>query len=253
MTGGWEDLGAGLKIGSLFSGIGGLELGLERAGVGHTVWQVEKDEFCRRVLAKHWPDTVRYEDVTTVDWASVEPVEVLCGGFPCPPVSQAGLRLGMLDERWLWPEFARAIRDLRPRYVVVENVAALLHDADAFGSVLGDLAAFGFDADWSVVPACAVGAPHTRDRVFLLAYPAGADAPSEVPPQPFDEERRAEPGGSGGRPGWSEWWLSEPDVDRMADGVPRRVVRGPLHAFGNAVVPQVSEVVGHLLLELEAS
>lgn len=111
-----------MRIGSLFAGIGGLELGLERAGVGHTVWQVEKDEFCRKVLARHWPDAARYEDVTTVDWSTVEPVEVLCGGFPCQDISLAGKGAGLAGERsGLWWEYLRAIRELRPRFVVVEN------------------------------------------------------------------------------------------------------------------------------------
>lgn len=159
-------MSAGLKIGSVFSGIGGLELGLERAGVGRTVWQVEKEPFCRAVLAKHWPDAVRYEDVTTTDWSTVEPVDVICGGFPCQPFSSAGERRGVGDERWGWPWFAACIRVVGPTFVVVENVAELVRDTDAMGSVLRDLHRLGFDAEWSVVSACSVGAPHVRRRLF---------------------------------------------------------------------------------------
>jgi DNA (cytosine-5)-methyltransferase 1 len=301
-----------VRIGSLFSGIGGLDLGLERAGVGRTVWQVEINPFCRRVLERHWPDAIRYEDVTAVDWAQVEPVEVLCGGFPCQDISIAGRGAGLDGERsGLWSEYLRAIRSLRPAYVVVENVPALL--ARGMGRVLGDLAESGYDAEWDCVPAAAVGAPHLRDRVFILAWPqqrrtvahpgsgrgqddglrAGRHEPRPSGADVADPEgqpersrlRTSEQEGLGwGRPGdcggpqhvgdtddagrleqrWSVavraqlaatersgWWSSEPGVGRVAHGVPYRVDR--LRALGNAVVPQVAEVIGRRLLEQEAA
>lgn len=161
-------------FGSLFAGIGGIDLGLERAG-WRGRWQVEWDPFCQRVLAKHWPDVQRYGDITTVDWSGVERVDLLAGGFPCQPVSGAGKRKAQSDERWLWPEFLRAIRALRPRLVLVENVTNLLaiNDGSAFGEVVGDLAASGYDAEWDCIPAAALGAPHDRDRVWIVAYPIG--------------------------------------------------------------------------------
>ncbi len=159
-------------FGSLFAGIGGIDLGLERAG-WTCRWQVEWDEWCQRVLAKHWPDVPRYGDIATVDWSGVERVDLLAGGFPCQPVSAAGKRKAQADERWLWPEFLRAIRALRPRLVLVENVTNLLaiDGGSAFGEVVGDLAASGYDAEWDCIPASAVGALHERDRVWIVAYP----------------------------------------------------------------------------------
>lgn len=159
-----------MRIGSLFAGVGGLELGLEWAGVGHTVWQVEREPFCRQVLAKHWPDAERFDDVRTVGAHNLAPVEVICGGYPCQPFSQAGRRAGSDDERHLWPEFARIIRELRPRFAVLENVAG--HLSLGFGEVLGDLASLGYDAEWSCVRASDVGARHRRERVFVIAWQA---------------------------------------------------------------------------------
>lgn len=163
-----------LTIGSLFSGIGGLELGVESATGGRVLWQVERDGFCREVLAKHWPHAVRYDDVCTVN--GLPRVDVICGGFPCQDVSLAGKRAGFGGERSsLWREYRRIVADVRPRYVFVENVPGLFtaDDGWAFGEVLGDLVALGFDAAWDVFRACDVGAPHRRERVFLLAYRVG--------------------------------------------------------------------------------
>lgn len=243
---------ANLTIGSLFSGIGGLELGLERAGLGPVVWQVEKDAYCRAVLAKHWPDATRYEDVKDAGRGNLTPVDVICGGFPCQDISIANVKAkGLAGERsGLWREFARIVRALRPRYVVVENVTALFHRG--FGDVLGDLAAIGYDAEWSVLSACAVGAPHTRERVFVVAYPAAgrreqlwrAIAPADVRARHIPVARR----GVHSRRGTA--WESEPALDRVAYGVSGRVAA--IGALGNAVVPQVAEVVGHVVLALEA-
>jgi hypothetical protein len=110
-----------VRVGSLFSGIGGLDLGLERAGM-EVRWQVEIEPYCNKVLAKHWPNVKRYGDIKSIDWTEVEPVDLICGGFPCQPVSLAGKRLAQEDERWLWPEVDRCLRALRPRYALLENV-----------------------------------------------------------------------------------------------------------------------------------
>ncbi len=134
------------------------------------VWQCEQDDFCRRVLDRHWPGVPCYPDVTELRGFDVEPVDVLCGGFPCQDISVAGRGAGIRGERsGLWGEYARLIRELRPRYVIVENVSALL--ARGLDVVLTDLAACGYDAEWDCIPASAVGAPHRRDRVWLIAYP----------------------------------------------------------------------------------
>jgi len=157
-----------LTIGSLFSGIGGLELGLERGGLGPVKWQAESDAFAREVLARHWPEARRYEDVREVG-AGAGHVDVVCGGFPCQDVSLAGNGAGLDGERsGLWTELVRVARVVGCRYLVVENVSALL--VRGLGTVLGALAEGGFDAAWDCVPAAAVGAPHRRDRILLLAW-----------------------------------------------------------------------------------
>ena len=152
-----------MRFGSLFAGIGGFDLGLERAGM-ECAWQVEIDPYCQKVLAKHWPDVPRYEDVREVGKHNLEEVDLICGGFPCQPVSQAGKQKGKDDKRWLWPEYRRIVSELRPNYVFVENVRNLLrlHGTE----VLGDLTTLGYDAEWEVIPARAVGAPHKRDRLM---------------------------------------------------------------------------------------
>src|SRR6185312_5367478 len=156
-------------MGSLFAGIGGFDLGFERAGF-KTIWQVEIDSFCRRVLAKHFPEAERFEDVRDCGKHNLRPVDVICGGFPCQDISNAGKRAGIDGERsGLWSEFARIIGELRPRFVVVENVAALL--GRGMGRVLGDLAEIGYDAEWQVISAAEMGALHLRERVWIVAYP----------------------------------------------------------------------------------
>jgi DNA (cytosine-5)-methyltransferase 1 len=163
-----------LTVGSLFSGIGGIDLGLERAGM-RVVWQSEVDPYCCRVLAKHWPDVPNLGDVKLIDWEQVERVDLICGGYPCQPFSVAGRQRGDEDSRHLWPWMLDAIRVLRPRYALLENVPG--HLALGFGRVLGDLAEVGYDATWDCIPAAAVGAPHLRDRVFVVAYPDGEGEP----------------------------------------------------------------------------
>jgi len=174
---------AGLTVGSLFSGIGGLELGLEWAGLGPVAWQVEQDEYCRRVLKKHWPNADRsVRDVRIAGRGNLQPVDLICGGFPCQDISYAGKGAGLAGERsGLWYEYARIVGELRPRFVVVENVAALL--TRGVGDVLGTLAGLGYDAIWTTVRASDVGAPHRRERLFVVAYPRRSGI-----------ERRGEPG-----------------------------------------------------------
>ena len=166
-----------VTIGSLFSGIGGLELGLEWAGLGPTIFQVEQDACCQSILARHWPDAQRFDDVRAVGAANLPPVDIICGGFPCQPFSVAGKRAGRDDERHLWPEFARIVRELRPRFVVAENVPGLLtiDGGRVFGVVLGDLAACGYDGVWFTLRASDVGAPHRRERLFIVGWLADSD------------------------------------------------------------------------------
>lgn len=265
-----------LTVGSLFTGIGGLDLGLERAGM-RVLWQCEADPYCRAVLRKHWPEVRCYEDIRELEHPPV--VDVLCGGFPCQPVSQAGRRQAQTDARWLWPEFARLIRLLRPRYALMENVPGLLaaQQGRAAQEVFGDLAELGFDCEWASIPAAAVGATHLRYRVFAVAYArhgrgrAGdARADSQAQGSWAEDNAPAEYGGElayANGSGCIEqrraksvftplpaverggWWESEPNVGRVAHGVPSRVDR--LRALGNAVVPQVAEVIGRMILNAE--
>jgi DNA (cytosine-5)-methyltransferase 1 len=321
-----------LTVGSLFSGIGGLDLGLERAGM-EVRWQIENNAYCQRVLAKHWPAVPRYGDIKEVDPSELESVDVICGGFPCQPVSLAGKGRAQDDERWLWPEFVRVVRHLRPHYVLVENVPGLL--VRGMGDVLGALAGLGYDAEWQSIPATAVGAPHLRYRVLVVAYASsepvgpeqvgqhwgggpsvaghdgvhgpvadasgggGEDQPvrsdsSALPVSPElgaghraasggapegaeltgrgtgvvaqavahaecsrhrpevlgEEAGRTFAFGSAGRAGGSGWWEVEPNVGRVAHGVPHRLDR--LRALGNAVVPQVAEWVGRQIVVADA-
>jgi DNA (cytosine-5)-methyltransferase 1 len=265
-------------VGSLFSGIGGLDLGLERAGFD-VIWQCENDPYCRQVLATHWPDVPCHEDARTLSADTARP-DLICGGFPCQPVSYAGSRLGAEDERWLWPAFARAIRLLRPRLALVENVSGLL--SRGMGDVLGDLADLGYDTEWDRVAASDVGAPHRRQRVFIVAY-ADRRRRSEWAGDISEATRRHESAhssaaaasysDSAGRQALSQRnrqalavfdspplgadldrrdsarrhdWEIEPDVGRMADGVPARMDR--LRTLGNAVVPQVAEAIGRRIV-----
>ena len=336
-------------VGSLFSGIGGMDLGLERAG-WEVRWQVENDKYCNQVLEKHWPDVRRYGDIKAVDPGGLERVDLICGGFPCQPWSVAGRGDGESDDRNLWPDTVRVIRGVRPRLVLLENVPGILTH-EYFGTILGDLAESGYDAEWDCIPAAAVGAPHLRYRLFIVAYSrrfcgewrgvftegstwqargepntrrelvadserpqrrtddvacraerqhmdapreegsvwAGtgcedvADTTEQSEREQTDEANTFTGGwqprpefGSGSeqmanahgetnghgergtceafrnRPQGSRhhvptWWAVEPDVGRVADGIPARVDR--LKGLGNAVVPQVAEWIGRRLLD----
>lgn len=293
-----------LRVLDLFSGIGGFSLGLERAGM-KTVAFCEIDPYCRAVLRKHWPSVPIFEDVRTLRGTDVEAVDVICGGFPCQDISFAGKGAGIQGERsGLWREYARLIGEIRPRFVIVENVAALL--GRGLHVILGDLAAIGHDAVWHCIPASAVGAPHRRDRVWIVAYARSEQ--HEVKGAPFwrsftsrlhealahaasqrcaeARENREQPTewasgsreiladamcGGQSRPGRSvhagdsaahgNWevdrvvddggWPPEPDVGRVAYGVPFGVER--LTALGNAVVPQIPEMIGRAILAAEAA
>jgi DNA (cytosine-5)-methyltransferase 1 len=248
-----------LTVGSLFSGIGGLDLGLERAEM-RVKWQVENNPYCIRVLEKHWPTVKRYGDIKQIKWSEVEPVDLICGGFPCQPVSVAGSRKGDKDDRWLWPKFLRAIREVRPRYALVENVPGLLSTDDGrlARGVFGDLAEIGYDAEWNIVSAQNVGANHRRERVFIVAYTQSLKGNA------LQIENRCQMFETGmgwvnpGRPSDNEtfsqgcepdWVVYESELGRVANGVPSRVDR--LKCLGNAVVPQVAEYIGGAIIRAD--
>ena len=267
-----------LKVGSLFSGAGLCDLGLHWAGFEHQ-WFCEVDPFCRAILARHWPGIPIYEDVRMLKGDGLPPVDVLCGGFPCQDVSQGGKHAGIRKgtRSGLWLEYARLIGEIRPRYAIIENVRGLL--ARGIEIVLQDLAEIGYDAEWEVLSAAALGAPHRRERVFVVAFPHG-DGPDskhrllsplrgivgEVD-QPFgvldwlgirvvgqsrEAVRRAYPG---------------PILHRVGDGSPRRLdypVNVPsvprrvlpewhrrLKALGNGILPQQSYAIGSCIMAAE--
>lgn len=296
-----------LKVLDLFSGIGGFSLGLERTGGFETVAFCEINPFCRQVLAKHWPGVPIHDDiqVLSADWLAETGAwpDVICGGFPCTDISVAGKGAGITGpQSGLWREYARLIGEIRPRFVLVENVAALL--GRGLADVLGDLAALGYDAEWHCIPAAAIGAPHRRDRVWIVAdATSGGWGVNGNVSETRCDTRAGQPSDCGAdvanacitrlqsteQAGWRKPIVTSPDVWRAAaqcgwrraepgmggtlDGVsagahrypvevepwegdtPRTVGRGyadrpsRLRAIGNAVVPQISELIGRAILE----
>ena len=312
-----------MKVLDLFSGIGGFALGLERAGM-ETVAFCEYDEKARLVLNKHWPDVPMYNDVRTLAGEQLEKdgitdIGLICGGYPCQPFSTAGKRQGEADDRHLWPEFFRLIKEIRPTWIIAENVAG--HINMGLEDVLADLESEGYQCQTFLIPACAVDAQHRRDRVWIIAHSdssisgnqwqdemldhrqmdkrktlsvnngntrivAHSDSvnwsPNEGKPnakadgrdkssgggkvvadtlhkrlQGGEETRNPESGGKGreklparcGKRSQPGNWLPEPSVGRVANGVPRRVDR--LKQLGNAVVPQIPEVIGRFIMAIE--
>jgi DNA (cytosine-5)-methyltransferase 1 len=263
-----------LTVGSLFAGIGGFDLGFERAGF-KVKWQVEIDPFCRAELVRRWPDVKRYEDVQEVHGEGqgywyvcgesghcadcLERVDVIVGGFPCQDISHAGAGAGLAGARsGLWREFARIISALRPRYVVVENVAALLERG--MGTVLGDLADLGYDAVWDCVRASDFGADHERNRLFIVAFSQSSGRPvvlrrdgrecvtshpaweaSASLDSPVDRAKRIES------------WLCEPAILGGLDGLSSKLVERALGAYGNSVMPQIAEWIARRILEAETA
>ena len=186
-----------MRTGSLFAGYAGLDMAVNAYFGASTAWFSEIDDAPARILARHYPDVPNHGDIAAIDWAQVEPVDILTGGFPCQDVSAAGRRAGIREgtRSGLWSYFATAINQLKPRMVVIENVRGLLSTAAhspvesaadamgdgagrpvlrALGAVLGDLADIGYDAQWTTVAAADVGACHRRERVFIVATPADA-------------------------------------------------------------------------------
>ena len=261
-----------LTFGSLFAGIGGFDLGFERAGF-ECRWQVEIDNYATKILEKHWPKVHRQRDIRECNANNLERVDCIIGGFPCQDISYAGRGAGLDGERsGLFFEAIRLVRELQPRAIVLENVAALL--TRGLDRVLGTLAEIGYDAEWHCIPAAAVGAPHIRDRVFVIASLADSNcerfskagcsksgcgasgcgsslADAEIEGLERREVRRdfgSRLAGlrEGGRP-ISDHWIVEPAVGRVANGIPARVDR--LRCLGNAIVPQVAEVVARMALD----
>ena len=243
-----------LNVLDLFAGIGGFTLGLERTGGFRTVAFCEIDKKAQLVLKKHWPDTPIFEDVSALNKDLIDatigvPVDVITGGFPCQDISLAGKGAGLAGERsGLWFQFHRLIKEIQPRYALIENVSALR--SRGLDAVLWSLAEIGYDAEWHCIPAAAVGAPHRRDRVWIVAYPTSLgsqgqglfggslDPAADTHWQADRLVHRCE-GNTGA-------WNFEPNLGRVAHGVPNRVDR--LEQLGNAVVPQIPQLLGEAIL-----
>jgi len=303
-----------VRVLDLFSGIGGFSLGLERAGM-ETVAFCEIEDYPRRVLAKHWPDVPIHKDIRELDGEQYRgTVDLICGGYPCQPFSTAGKRAGQEDDRHLWPEYLRLIREIRPRWIIGENVAG--HISMGLDDVLADMEGEGYAWEAFVIPACAVDAKHRRDRVWIVARDTdcrnvgterdiqkrqrieSSRVCEDVADTKSSRQQPSRRGGNGtlqrkngsqdiddrcatmantasGRqpgPGQSfntgnqaaagkgqtvdvinvserEIWPTEPAVGRVANGIPSRVDR--LKGLGNAVVPQIPEIIGRAIMEIE--
>ena len=240
-----------MTAGSLFAGIGGFDLGFERAGFDIR-WQVEIDDYANRVLAKHWPNVPRYGDIRAIDWATVPAVDVLCGGFPCQDISNLNTRgKGIGGEKsGLWREYEKAIDRLRPKWILIENTASIR--SKGLWTVLHDLDALGFDAEWHCIPACAVGAPHVRDRAWIVAYPHGKRHQACLQAGNFRACYPQRKTMESARPSYGDfptWNAPEPDLPRVVNGIPNRVDRN--RAIGNAVVPQIATFLGERILACE--
>jgi len=299
-----------IKFLDLFAGIGGFSLGLERAGM-ECVGQVEIDSYCNKVLEKHWPHVKRIKDVHDVKGNTFSAVELICGGVPCQPASQAGKRGGTEDDRWLWPEAFRLVQSINPTWCLFENVYGIitLEDGVVFDNLLSELEGFGYEVQTFIIPACSVNSPHRRDRVWIVANSksCGSGRTSNEASgtaersnwnkaeqfkfngklQPFPNTKGnglqkrgvAQKGQTGqlagsshvpntAKPGLERKvskskfsreqsglfaecceWAVESSVCRVANGISNRVDR--LKALGNAVVPQVVEVLGAAIVQAE--
>ena len=251
-----------VKFISLFAGIGGLDLGLERTGM-ECVAQVEIDEFCQKVLNKHWPNVPKFKDVRDVGKHNLPTAELICGGFPCQDVSVAGDRLGLEGERsTLWSEFFRIVCEVRPGWVVIENVTGLLSSDDGgfFRKILRELSEVGYDAEWRTISACEFGLFHLRERVFVVAYSRADSRPGL-----FGRDCQETGARNKIKAEWRKDWrfvelvstaaellfcwqkeLGQSPLVRVVDGIPHLLDR--IRANGNAVVPQCAEFIGHCIL-----
>ena len=272
-----------MKVLDLFAGIGGFTLGLERAGF-ETVAFCEIEPYAQKVLKKNWPGVAIYDDVRTITAKRLASdgiaVDVITGGFPCQDISVSGNQAGIQDgtRSGLWSECARLLGDIRPRYAIFENVTNLLngHGGDWFKRVLWDISALGYDAEWHCIPASQLGAHHHRDRIWIIAYPRGeygrdngqlatdqaqrtqsavissairenvADANSaQCERRCLSSRIRAQYANVSGSSGWE----TEPNVGRVANGIPSRSHR--LKCLGNAVVPPIPELIGRAIIKSE--
>ncbi len=261
--------------GSLFSGIGGFDLAAERAGCTN-VFQVENDLWCQAILKKNFPSVARYGDITQFNAkAYANKIDLITGGFPCQPFSIAGKQKGKADNRYLWPEMLRVIKDIKPKFIIGENVFGIIKLA--LDQVLSDLENCGYITETFVIPACAKNAPHRRDRVWIIAYQktiqnkliryynalekgskstdSKAVVLSNTTCQRWQKCQHATINDKSLRnyrrtSKSRNYWQTEPRVGRVLDGVPHRMDR--IKGLGNAIVPQVTEELIKAILKLNS-
>lgn len=264
-----------MNVGSLFSGIGGIEIGFEREGF-KTEWFIENNLYCQTILKKQFPGTIIYGDITKINFADLPRVDILTGGFPCQDISQAGKGIGITGSRSsLWKYYCEAIRTIRPKYAVIENVSMLARRG--LNVVLSDLAKIGYDAEWYNISASSIGANHRRERLIIIAYPnsqrhiyrefeeqsteerkqtqcefkSSCEITSNANLQRLERQHNKEYNGwkSKETSGWRGYWKTESKLDRVADGIPYWVDR--VKCLGNAVVPGVAQVFARAIKEKE--
>lgn len=228
-----------MRVLDLFSGIGGFSLGLEDVGVFETKMFCEIDPFARKVLRKNFPDVPIHEDVTKLT-ITPNQYDVICGGFPCQDISNSGKGEGLAGARsGLWFEYKRLIREGQPKYVIIENVAALR--SRGLTRVLKDLWEVGYDAEWHVISASSVGAPHQRERLWIIAYPHSAQLKRGGISRRIQEKISDI--------SHLRWGEDKPGVERTLNGIPHQMDR--LRCLGNAVVPLIPCIIGTAILENE--
>jgi len=235
-----------LKILDLFSGIGGFSLGLEATGHFETAAFCEIEPYCKQVLKKHWPTVPIFDDIRQLKGTDIGTIDIITGGYPCQPFSVAGKQKAEQDPRHLWPEYFRLIQELKPTWVIGENVSG--HIKLGLDSVLEDLASEGYSTRTFSISASSIGANHKRERVWTVAYTKSIsrnehEIDREHGKTPVQEISRNRGGISGG----STWWSSEPRVGRVAHGIPKRVDR--LKTLGNSVVPHIPYYIGQAIVE----
>lgn len=271
-----------LRVLDLFSGIGGFSLGLERTGGFETVAFCEINEDRRGDLKAVWPDVPVFSDVRSLTAEDTGPVDVITGGFPCQDISTAGRKAGIHGERTgLFSEIIRLAGELRPRFIILENSADLLtgERGDWAGHVFGQLASIRYDAEWHVIPASGLGAPHERERIWIIATDAGRQiwgdgifvflgrrltrtAKAAAIVANDYRERELQPGWSftdqRGRvvyspeQAWAETWVDKlASLRSMDDGISSGFSSHAAARFGNSVVPQIPELIGYAILEAE--
>ena len=266
-----------MKVLDLFSGIGGFSLGLERAGM-ETVAFCEIDPYCRKILEKHWPTVPIHSNVKNLNGEKYEgEVDLICGGFPCQPFSQAGKQGGTEDDRYLWPEMLRLIREIRPSWMLGENVTGIINME--LDKIISSLEEENYKVGTYIIPACGVDAPHKRNRVWIVAHtnsPRQFASQREGSPRDYirrgreamadslasgsqgrllgrqDKGRQSQHGYFGcnssiHRQPCPSSWTTEPGIRRVVNGIPNRVDR--IKGLGNAVVPQIVEVFGNMIME----